>query len=107
MQKYNGCAIVLALLYPMMRRYGATSMPSQEALRQEIKSLAIGRVDRSQHFNSEPVHTQIRRGKGQTYNMRCVIIKHSAFSPQSWRIFAEGMLLSNTSLQDYIQDRLN
>ena len=91
--KVNGVAVALKWLFALISDNGNTP-PPEDRVRQEIRALNIGTTrDKKQFFNKCANGNSISRGADgvEVQSKTCVAIKHSAFTPSSWLVFAEGM----------------
>ena len=87
-------AIALKWLLATISDHGGTPPPDDQ-MRQEIRSLDIGFTNnRKQFFNKYPNGDKINRGPDgvEVQSKNCVFVKHSAFGPESWDIFSQGIL---------------
>lgn len=86
-------AVSLKWFLSLLQRNGDAT-PPEERIRNEIKALGIGDVSKKrQYFNKTPDGSRISRAAGEntcTIPKTCVVVKHSAFSEQSWATFSNG-----------------
>ena len=90
---YSGVAVALKWLLPLIKQFGGTH-PPEDRVRQEIRTLSIGDAsDKKQYFNKFADGTTITRAAAgvEVTARSCVLVKYSAFQPESRRAFREGM----------------
>lgn len=92
--KYFGFAVALKWLLSLVKNFGG-SHPSEDKIRREIHTLSIGdgRGQKKSHFNKFANGTKITRGAGgvEVTSRSCIVVKHSCFGTESWKVFSEGM----------------
>ena len=95
-QQHKGVAVALKWLLPLVRQFGG-SHPSEDKIRQEIRTLSIGEGSgkKKQYFNQRPNGVSITRGAGgvEVVSRSCVVIKQRCFGTESLTTFCEGTQL--------------
>ena len=95
-QRHNGVAISLKWLLALVKRFGRAT-PPENKIRHEIHHLSIGdgKGEKKQYFNKLPNGTTITRAGGgvEAVSRSCVLVKRSAFRPESWKVFSEGIFM--------------
>ena len=95
-QRHNGVAISLKWLLGLVKRFGGSN-PPESRIRQEIHNLSIGdgKGEKKQYFNRNADGTTITRAAGgvATIPRSCVLVKRSAFRPESWKVMSEGVFM--------------
>ena len=91
--KVNSEAVALKWLFALISDNGNTP-PLEDRVRQEICTLNIGTIrDKKKFFNKYANGNSVSQAADgvEVQSKTCVTIKHSAFTPSSWLVFAEGM----------------
>ena len=95
-QHHNGVAISLKWLLALVKRFGRATPPNTKSTMKYTTSLLeMEKGDKKQYFNKLPNGTTITRAGGgvEAVSRSCVLVKRSAFRPESWKVFSEGIFM--------------